>query len=72
MSEPHFLDDEVDLDVEDVCDSQGRRIDSDYVERAVADVRARRGRRAPADTRRSESRTVQLGPASAYDLCSLP
>jgi len=44
MSEPHFLDDEVDLDVEDVCDSQGRRIDSDYVERAVLDVRARRGR----------------------------
>jgi hypothetical protein len=42
MSEPDFLDDEVDLD--DVRDSQGRRIDSDYVERAVADVRARRGR----------------------------
>ncbi len=35
MSEPDFLD--------DVRDSQGRRIDSDYVERAVADVRARRG-----------------------------
>ena len=44
MSEPQFLDDEVDLDAEDVRDSQGRRIDSDYVERAVADVHARRGR----------------------------
>jgi len=44
MSEPDFLDDEVDRDRDDVRDSRGRRIDSDYVERAVADVRARRGR----------------------------
>jgi len=44
MSEPDFLDDEVDLDLDDIRDSQGRRIDSDYVERAVADLRARRGR----------------------------
>jgi hypothetical protein len=41
---PEILDEEVDLDREDVRDSRGRRIDADYVERAVADVRARRGR----------------------------
>jgi Ribbon-helix-helix protein, copG family len=38
MSEqPHILDGEVDLDHEDVRDSRGRRIDADYIERAVAD-----------------------------------
>ncbi|HEU0128216.1 MAG TPA: hypothetical protein VFQ48_06390 [Pseudonocardiaceae bacterium] len=39
------LDDEVDLEREDVRDSQARRVDADYVQRAVADVHARRGRR---------------------------
>ena len=41
----HVLDGEVDLEREDVRDSQNRRIDTDYVERAVTDVYARRGRR---------------------------
>ncbi|WP_158228067.1 ribbon-helix-helix protein, CopG family [Pseudonocardia sp. MH-G8] len=41
---PEILDQEVDLDREDVRDSRGRRLDTDYVERAVADVRSRRGR----------------------------
>ena len=103
MSEPGFLDD----DLDDVRDSQGRRIDSSYVARAGADVRARRGRpRLSLDPdqdqrfgtlrcgltqptapkmilpgtghqaidvlRFGESRTVQLGRASAYDLCSPP
>ncbi len=31
----------VDLDAEEVHDSKGNRIDSDYVERAVADVHAK-------------------------------
>lgn len=46
MSEqqPRILDDEVDLEQEDVRDSQGRRIDADYIDRAVTDARARRGR----------------------------
>lgn len=39
------LDDEVDLERDDVRDSRGRRIDADYVERAVADIHTRRGRR---------------------------
>lgn len=39
------LDGEVDLERDDVLDSRGRRIDDDYVERAVADVHARQGRR---------------------------
>jgi predicted HicB family RNase H-like nuclease len=43
------LDGEVDLEREDVRDSQNRRIDADYVERAVVDVHARRGRRPLAD-----------------------
>ena len=43
------LDGEVDLEHEDVRDSQNRRIDTDYVERAVVDVHARRGRRPLAD-----------------------
>jgi hypothetical protein len=42
--EREILDQEVDLDREDVRDSRGRRLDTDYVERAVADVRSRRGR----------------------------
>lgn len=37
------LDGEVDLERDDVRDSRGRRIDADYVDRAVADVHARRG-----------------------------
>ncbi len=46
MSEPHLFDDEVDLAGEDVCDSQGRRVDSDYVagpgrEAAEAPARSR-------------------------------
>lgn len=43
------LDGEVDLEHEDVRDSQNRRIDADYVQRAVADVHTRRGRRPLAD-----------------------
>ena len=43
------LDGEVDLEREDVRDSQNRRIDADYIERAVVDVHARRGRRPLAD-----------------------
>lgn len=39
------LDGEVDLERDDVRDSRGRRVDADYVTRAVADVHARRGRR---------------------------
>jgi len=39
-----ILDGEVDFERDDVRDSRGRRIDDDYVERAVADVHARRGR----------------------------
>lgn len=39
------LDSDVDLERDDVRDSRGRRIDADYVERAVDDVHTRRGRR---------------------------
>ena len=41
---PEILDEEIDLEREVVRDSQGRRIDAAYVDRAVADVRAHRGR----------------------------
>ncbi|MHA6619258.1 ribbon-helix-helix protein, CopG family [Pseudonocardia sp. DLS-67] len=41
---PEILDEELDLEREVVRDSQGRRIDAAYVDRAVADVRAHRGR----------------------------
>jgi hypothetical protein len=43
------LDGEVDLEHEDVRDSQNRRIAADYAQRAVADVHTRRGRRPQAD-----------------------
>lgn len=51
MTEEFQVGPDVDLDVEDVRDSQGRRISAEYVEAAVADVhqRARRGRPALAE-----------------------
>lgn len=42
--ELEILDEEIDLERDVVRDSRGQRIDADYVDRAVADVRARRGR----------------------------
>lgn len=41
---PEILDEEIDLERDVVRDSRGRRIDADYVDRAVGDVHARRGR----------------------------
>jgi len=41
---------DVDIEVEDVRDSEGRRIDQDYVDRAVADARAQTGRGRPSLT----------------------
>ncbi|MCA1671052.1 MAG: hypothetical protein LC799_02215 [Actinobacteria bacterium] len=54
------LDGEVDLEREDVRDSQNRRIDADYVERAVADVHSRRGP-TPADRRHPFGRALAAG-----------
>lgn len=59
MSEqPRILDDEVDLERDDVRDSLGRRIDADYVDRAVSDVRARRGRPSMSGESASTSRSA--------------
>ncbi len=44
------LDGEIDLEHDDVRDSQGHRIDADYGDRAVADAHARRGRRPLGDS----------------------
>jgi predicted HicB family RNase H-like nuclease len=54
------LDGEIDLERDDVRDSQGRRIDADYVDRAVADVHARRGRRPLGDDTSTAGHSPQV------------
>lgn len=56
---------EVDLEIEDVRDSQGRRIGAAYVERAVADARTRLGRGRPSltgEAQHSPQVTFRLSP----------
>lgn len=60
MSDPQLDPDEVDLDDDDVRDSQGRRIDADYVQRAVDDVHRRRGRPSLTEGEESERLSVRV------------
>lgn len=54
------LDGEIDLEHDDVRDSQGHRIDADYGDRAVADAHARRGRRPLGDSTLSPATTPRV------------
>lgn len=45
MTEGVCVGPDVDLDVEDIRDSRGRRVTADYVDAAVADVHERQRRR---------------------------